>query len=273
MKELTNRKSIIIISLTLVILMIFYIGTYYSDGIYHNRINCGANIFYTFNSFLPFYLLLAFLSGNLVVSNFYQNKYSKFQNMIITRVGAKKRIFYEIKKVIYTSIIFRLLIHIISLLVIHIFFSKIHFVQHSNIEYYASSFVALSSNPTVSLILYIIYSTIGFCVFSLFIYGFIYFVKNRYVYKVSGIILYVGLVVFAAIIGNQLYVYFSDIKFSNPFLQAINTSSLLIPGLETATSITSILETNVYSWYTCIMFLIYSGVFSFIRWKMERKNG
>ena len=89
----------------------------------------------------------------------------------------------------------------------------------------------------------------------------------------SGIILYVGLVVFAAIIGNQLYVYFSDIKFSNPFLQAINTSSLLIPGLETATSITSILETNVYFWYTCIMFLIYSGVFSFIRWKMERKNG
>ena len=83
MRELASKKKVLIVSFLLIILMIYYIGTYYSDGLYHNKTNYGAYIFYTLNSFLPFYLLLAFLSNNLVTSNFYQNKYSKFQNMII----------------------------------------------------------------------------------------------------------------------------------------------------------------------------------------------
>ena len=95
MRELASKKKVLIVSFLLIILMIYYIGTYYSDGLYHNKTNYGAYIFYTLNSFLPFYLLLAFLSNNLVTSNFHQNKYSKFQNMIIPRTGFKKRILYE----------------------------------------------------------------------------------------------------------------------------------------------------------------------------------
>ena len=91
MRELASKKKVLIVSFLLIVLMIYYLETYYSDSLYHNNLNCGAYIFYTLNCFLPFYLLLAFLSNNLVTSNFYQNKYSNFQNMIIPRTGFKKK--------------------------------------------------------------------------------------------------------------------------------------------------------------------------------------
>ena len=268
MRELTSKKKVLIVSFLLIILMIYYIGTYYSDGLYHNKTNYGAYIFYTLNSFLPFYLLLAFLSNNLVTSNFYQNKYSKFQNMIIPRIGFKKRILYEIKTVLFSSIIVRLMIHIFTLIVIHLFFSEIHFQGFES-----SAFVALNTNATISLLLYIIYSTIGFAIFSLFLYSLIYFIKNKYIYNVSGIIIFVILAVSMALIGNALYANQLNVKLFNPLLEAINTLSLILPGLETSTAITSIRETNLYFGYTCIMFLIYSCILCFIGCSWTRKKG
>lgn len=268
MRELTSKKRVLIVSFLLIILMIYYIGTYYSDGLYHNKTNYGAYIFYTLNSFLPFYLLLAFLSNNLVTSIFYQNKYSKFQNMIIPRIGFKKRILYEIKTVLFSSIIVRLMIHIFTLIVIHLFFSEIHFQGFES-----SAFVALNTNATISLLLYIIYSTIGFAIFSLFLYSLIYFIKNKYIYNVSGIIIFVILAVSMALIGNALYANQLNVKLFNPLLEAINTLSLILPGLETSTAITSIRETHLYFGYTCIMFLIYSCILCFIGCSWTRKKG
>ena len=268
MREMASKKKVLIVSFLLVILMIYYLGTYYSDGLYHNKTNYGAYIFYTLNSFLPFYLLLAFLSNNLVTSNFYQNKYSKFQNMIIPRTGFKKRILYEMKTVLFSSIIVRLMIHIFTLIVIHLFFSEIHFQGFES-----SAFVALNTNATISLLLYIVYSTVGFAIFSLFLYSLIYFIKNKYIYNVSGIIILVVLTVSIALIGNSLYAHQVNVKLFNPILEAINPLSLLIPGLETSTAITSINEVNLYFGYTCIMFLIYSCIFNFIGCFIAKKKG
>ena len=268
MRELARKKKILAISFLLIVLMIYYISTYYSDGIYQNNSSCGANIFYVLNYFLPFYLLLAYLSNNLVTSNFYQNRYSKFQNMVITRTGFIKRILYEIKVVLLTSVITRLVIHIFTLTVIHFFFSKIEF-QGDNL----SLFVSLNTNPLISLLLYIIFSTIGFAIFSVFLYSLIYFIKNKYIYNVSGIIILVVLTVSIALIGNSLYAHQVNVKLFNPILEAINPLSLLIPGLETSTAITSINEVNLYFGYTCIMFLMYSCIFNFIGCFIAKKKG
>ena len=74
-RELASKKKVLIVSFLLIVLMIYYLGTYYSDGLYHNNLNCGAYIFYTLNSFLHHFIYYSslFLSNNLVTSNFNQN--------------------------------------------------------------------------------------------------------------------------------------------------------------------------------------------------------
>ena len=76
-----------------------------------------------------------------------------------------------------------------------------------------------------------------------------------------------------ALIGNALYANQLNVKLFNPLLEAINTLSLILPGLETSTAITSIRETHLYFGYTCIMFLIYSCILCFIGCSWTRKKG
>ena len=274
MKELANKKITLIIILVVTILLLYYLFNFWSDGLYAKfNSNVGLELFYSFQDFVPNFLILGLLSTCLVAESFYQNKQSRFQNCIIARVGYKERVKYEVKNIVITSFIIRLLFNIFVLLIIHMFFSNVTFKEYSDASYYASGVVELFTNSKLSLLFYIIYSSIGFSIFSLFIYSISYFIKNQHVFKISGIVLFIGLTVLSAIIGNQLYIYFSDIKFANPILQALTTSSLMVPAMMGFTSITSLFETHIYFWYTCLCFIIYSAIFLYIRYKMERKNG
>lgn len=261
MRELKNKKITIMVSFLLILLFIYYMAVFASSGFYANSINKGADIYYDTVMFLPFYILVAFLANNLVVNNFYENKYSKFQNFIVTRTGRKKRLIYEIVNVLISSFLFRIIVHIFMLVVIHLFFSNIEFTIHTDLSYYRSAFISLNTNPYVSLLIYIIYSSVGFSIFSLFVYSMISFIKNKYVYKVSGIISFILLIVIGAFLGNELYKYFDNIKFFNPVIQAFNTFNLISPGVEGFTSVTTLFEAHVYYWYTCVMFLIYWCIF------------
>ena len=280
MKEINNKRNIILFIITLVLTygIIYFLYNYWSDGGFSRYIgsDSGLHMFYTLcNSglFLPFELLLLFLSSNFIASDFYNNKYSGFQNYIVTRVGEKNRLKYEIKQVLKCSFLLRFILHIFILLIIHIFFSRISFHEYSDVSYYVEGAAALFSNSKVSLLLYLIYSSIGFSIYSLFIYSLIVVIKNKYVYRVSGIVVFIGLVVCTALFGNELYKYFNDIKFANPIMQAINPMNLLSPGVDSLTTVTTLLETHIYYFYSCFCFIIYSLFFMFLRYKKERKNG
>lgn len=279
MKEIKCKQIVktTIIVLIAILITLYYLYNYWSDGMYSTfGFNKGLNIFYVINKvgiFLPFTLIIAFLSSNFTNLIFYQNKYNDFQKYVITRVGYKKRLIYEIKTVLKTSFIIRLLLHIIMIAIIQLFYSNISFIEYSDLSYYPEGAVALFTNSKISLILYIIYSSIGFSIFSVFMYSLIYYIKNKYIYKVSGVILFVLLVIISALIGNQLYTLTSNIKFANPILQALATTSLICPGLEVFSSITSIFETHIYFWYTCVCFIVYSLILLVIRYRREHKNG
>lgn len=274
MKELGNKKITIATILGITIVSLYYLYNYWSDGIYARfSSNVGLDIFYRFQDFVPGFLILGLLSTCILIETFYQNKQSKFQNYIIARVGYKERMKYEIKQVVLISFIVRFLFNLFLLLIIHMFFSNIAFKEYTDVSYYASGVAELFHNSKVSLALYLLYSSIGFSVFSLFIYSISYFIKNQHVFKISGIVIFIGMTVASAIIGNQLYMYFNDIKFANPLLQAFATSSLMVPAMMGFTSITSLFETHLYFWYTCLCFIVYSVVLLFARYKLERKNG
>lgn len=274
MKEIKNKKLTIIILLFITYLSLYFLFHYWSDGIFSRfSSDTGLKVFYRFQDYIPGYLIYGLLSTCLVVEIFYLNKQSKFQYFVIARVGHKDRLKYEIIQVLKTSFFVRLIFNLILLLMIHLFFSNLSFREYSDLSNYVSEVIGLYNNSKISLLLYIIYSSIGFSIFSLFIYSMSYFIKNQYIFKVSGIILFVGMTVIAAILGNQLYVYFDNIKFANPILEAISTVNLVTPAMNNFTTITSLFETHIYFWYSCLCFLIYSVILLYFRYNLEKKNG
>ena len=279
MKEIKCKQMLLtfISTLILILVTLYYLYNYWSDGIYSKfGFNKGLNIFYIMNQggiFLFFTLIIAFLSSNFINLVFYQNKYNDFQKYIVTRIGYKKRMIYEIKNVLTISFLLRLFIHIFLIIIIHIFYSRFVFIEYQDISFYPEGVAALFYNSKISLLLYIVYSSIGFSVFSLFMYSLIYYIKNKYIYKVSGIIIFILLVVITALIGNQLYIVFENIKFANPLLQALATTSLLCPGLESFTTISTLAEVHLYFWYTIFCFLSYSLILITICYRRSRRNG
>lgn len=279
LKEIKCKQMIIttIVVLIAIIITLHYLYHYWSDGIYSKfGYDKGLEIFYTMNNtglFSIFTFIIAFLSSGFINIVFYQNKYNDFQKYIITRVGYQKRLLYEIKTVVKVSFMMRFFLHVFLIVIIHLCYSRFAFTEYSDITFYYDGVAGLFGNSKVSLLLYILYSSIGFSVFSLFLYSLIYFIKNKYIYKVSGIILCVLLTISGSLIGNQLYKMFDNIKFANPLLQAVATISLFSPGVNGFTTITTLFETHIYFWYTCFCFMIYSFIFIVIRYRRERKNG
>ncbi len=276
MTEVKNKRKFIIATILITYFIVFLCYNFYADGFYKsNSSTYGLSMFYTINSFsnfLPFYIYLGFLATNFIPSQYYKNKYSKFQKFIITRVTNKVRTKYEIKKVLIYSFIFRILLHILVFFIINTFFVEINFSFYKDPSYYPDGFFALSSNCFLSFILFIIYSSIGFSVFSLFIYSLIYYIRNFYVYKVSGIIMSIIGVFLPAFLGN-LYLSISNNynSLGIGLLYLIYSGNLLSPGIDTLIYRPSILTTNIYFFVSCLGYLLISLILILIRYRKERK--
>jgi hypothetical protein len=278
MKEILRKSKILEFIIAFIVLLVI-VQLYMSieiSGTYKQFGSHGLSYFYNINDyggFIFFIIYVSFFLSNLINDIFYENKYSKFQNLIIARTGHKKRLKYEIKTVLIVSFIFRIILNLLLLLIIHLKYSHIVFKEYSDISYYSDGLVGLFINSKVSLILYLIYSAIGFSIMSLFNYSLINLIKNKYVYRISGVIFPILLTILSALIGNLLYQSFDNIKFANPLLQIFNAMSLLCPGINNFSTITSILEVHIYFWYTLICYTIISLILIYIRYRKERKYG
>lgn len=279
MKELKNKKFFAIIILFLIIGLAYwgYVSMYkglmggYIDG------KNGLSLFYRLNGFsffLPFYLLLAFLSNNIVCDSFYKNKYNKFQNNIITRVGYKNRFIYEIKSVLKTSFITRLIIHIALIIIIGVFIIPIGFVFTKDPSNYISAFFAFSNKTAISFIFYIIYSCVGFSIMSLFLYSLIILIKNFYLYKITGILTSIIGSMVPALLANIFLAASSNINiFQNIILNIFYCGNLLSPGIDPFTTSRTIVSHHVFFFVSCLGYLLLSGIILTIKWKKEKKYG
>lgn len=274
MKEIKNKWLSVIVIYILLFVSLYYLFNIDSNGVYSNfRYNVGLEFYYNYLNSIFSYLIVGIMTVSFTVDIFYKNKMSGFQKYIISRIGRKKRMFYEIKKVVTSSFVIYLVYNLITLVTIHLFFSNISFKEFSDSSYYATGVIGLFANSKISLILYLIYSSIGFSIFTLFIYGVSYFIKNQYVYKISGIVLFTGMTVLTAILGNQLFMYFKDFKLIGLILHLFASVTLALPGVLGISTVTSIFSTHLYFWYTCFAFLIYSFILLVIRYNLEKNNG
>ena len=278
MKELAHKKIFLIVILIIIYLFI-HLG-YLSMG--YNLFSSisaqtGLEFFYRINGatlFLPFYLLLGFLLNNILATDYYKNKYSSFQHFIVERTKYKPRIKEEIKRILIVSFIVRLLIHLITFFIIHINFTKISLVMTKDPTYYINAVFAYSSNSVISFKFYIIYSTIGFCILSLFLYSLIPFIKNLYIYRISGILLSIIGTMIPALIGNLYISYLGKLGLiGNIITNLFYSGGLISPGVDAFTGVTNGIEMHVMFFLNCLGYLFITCILIKYRYKRERKNG
>lgn len=278
MKEMAHKKYFFII--ILIIMYLFIKLGYLSMG--YNVFSSistqiGLEFFYRINGatlFLPFYLLLGFLLNNILATDYYKNKYSTFQHFIVERTKYKPRIKEEIKRVLIVSLVIRLLIHLITFLIIDMNFTKISLVMTKDPTYYINAVFAYSSNSVISFIFYIIYSSIGFCVLSLFLYSLIPFIKNLYIYRISGVLLSIIGTMIPALIGNIYISYFGKLDLvGNIITNLFFSGGLISPGVDAFTGVTSGIEMHAMFFLTCLGYLSITYILIKYRYKKERANG
>lgn len=276
MQEVKNKKIFVIVIFLVTIALIHVCYTSNEFNIFNSN-KVGLEMYYAFNGcglFLPFYILLAFLSNNFVIDNFYKNRQTNFQNFIITREKHKKRVGKEIKLVLLSSFLLRIILHCIVFFVIDNFYSKIVLTHTGDISYYPETFFAFSNNSMISFFLFILYSSIGFSIFSLFLYSVIDFVKNQYIYKASGILFSILLVLLPAFLGNIFFASAGPRSYlETGFLYTIYSAGLLCPGIEVLNVNSYFLANNIYFFVSAISFLLISTCFISYSYKRRKING
>lgn len=277
MLEVSRKKIFVMISFLITIVLVYW--GYHQGNIYPSlkTSSVGLEVFYLVSgcaNFLPLYIFFAFLTSNFLSENFHKNKYNNFKNSIVSRTGYKKRFKSEIQLVLVSSFILRVLLSVIILLFIDLFLVNVNISFSGDITRFPFSFFALNSNSAVSLIVFIIYSGIGFSIMSLFMYSLIPFIKNLYVYKVSGVLASIIFVMIPAFIGNIVNNFTGLNSFIRTgFLYIFYSAGLLCPGIEVLNANPPVLVNHVYFFTSCFGFLFLSVILLYIGYKKERKNG
>lgn len=204
---------------------------------------------------LVLYLLTTLLIPNLFSSDLLIYSNNKFDYMIITRTKTKIYNTYVKKVNFISTVILIILTHLFTLMVIQLFCFDIKF-SINEIYMNATRQTTLFSNSLLlSLITYILLSSIGYGVFSNFLHSLQFAIKNIYLYKSLGIssalMIYIG----SAII-SKLLLDFTGNTFLATITHFINITNILTPGIIKS----PILNNNYIIFYigTLIMYYLIS---------------
>lgn len=269
-----NKKVIIPIIVFFTIMGI--VSYYYAKGRYAGFSHfetIGLEFYYVLQSpslYLIFFFFVAFFSANLFPIDFFKYRNNRFQNQIITRIGYQKQFIYQLKKTLVSSILFRLLCHLVLLLITLCYFPKMSFVIHG-MEGYTPILYVFSNSTLLSFILYIIYSTVGFAIFSMFIYSLSYYIKNIYIYRVAGIVFsllgYIG----PALIGNTMMANGVEAIVIQVIGYLFFSGSLLAPGMDILGD--SDMNIHILTLITMFCYSVVTVLLLYIGYKREYQNG
>lgn len=214
--------------------------------------------------------LFMFVLTTIVIPNIFSSDIllytnHKFDYFLITRISTKS---YNISLKFFNfivSFIFILLTHLFTLIIIRLFFFKISF-SINEIYLNASRQTNLFSNSLIlSFILYILLSSLGYALFSNFIFSLQSFIKNIYLYRTLGIctslILYIG----ASVLSKFLYDFTGSMLLST-VAYFINVSNIITPGIIKS----SILNHHYIMFYIGTAFLYY--LITLILFEIKEKN-
>lgn len=154
---------------------------------------------------LILYVLTTLIVPNIISADFLLYEHNKFNHFLITRMSSSLYHKKERQFNFLASFILILMTHLLTILIIHLFFFKISFSINPIYMDATRQTNLLSSSLFLNLIIYIILSSIGYALFSHFLFSLQYFIKNVYLYRTLGLLVSLILYIGASVLSYTFY--------------------------------------------------------------------
>lgn len=178
-----------------------YSGLLEAKGVY------GLSFFYTSLSagtLYAVYIILILITPNLFASEFLINRNNGFSNLIKSRIGYKRYFKNNIIILFVSSFVTLLVFQLFVLLLIHMVYAPIEFTYFS-IGVTSTSSQFLHPNEIINLVLYIVCTSLGYGIFSVFLFSMQAWLRNVYLFRLSGLIAGLLLSTGIVMVGKGIY--------------------------------------------------------------------
>ena len=150
---------------------------------------------------LILYVLTTLIVPNIISADLLLYEHNKFNHFLITRMSSSLYHKKERQFNFLATFILILITHLLTILIIHLFFFKISF----SINPIYMDATRQSSSLFLNLIIYMVLSSIGYAIFSHFLFSLQYFIKNVYLYRTLGLLVSLILYIGASVLSHTFY--------------------------------------------------------------------
>ena len=205
---------------------------------------------------LILYVLTTLIVPNIISADFLLYEHNKFNHFLITRMSSSLYHKKERQFNFLATFILILMTHILTILIIHLFFFKISFSInpiHMNATRQTN---LLSSSLLLNLIIYMILSSIGYALFSHFLFSLQYFITNVYLYRTLGLLVSLVLYIGASVLSHTFYNTSGSLTATLAYF--LNIINILTPSIIKS----PVLNNNPYLFYigTALLYYLLSSI-------------
>lgn len=206
---------------------------------------------------LIFYVLTTLIVPNIISADFLLYDHNKFNQFMITRMSSSLYYKKERQFNFIATFILILITHLLTILIIHLFFFKISFSINPIYMNATRQTNLLSGSLLLNLIIYIILSSIGYGLFSHFLFSLQYFVKNVYLYRTLGLLVSLILYIGASVLSHTFYNTSGNLIATLAYF--FNIINILTPSIIKS----PILNNNPHLFYigTALLYYLLSSIF------------
>lgn len=205
---------------------------------------------------LILYVLTTLIVPNIISADFLLYEHNKFNHFLITRMSSSLYHKKERQFNFLASFILILMTHLLTILIIHLFFFKISFSINPIYMDATRQTNLLSSSLFLNLIIYIILSSIGYALFSHFLFSLQYFIKNVYLYRTLGLLVSLILYIGASVLSYTFYNTSGSLLATLAYF--LNIINILTPSIIKS----PVLNNNPYLFYigTALLYYLLSSI-------------
>lgn len=205
---------------------------------------------------LILYVLTTLIVPNIISADFLLYGHNKFNHFLITRMSSSLYHKKERQFNFLATFILILTTHLLTILIIHLFFFKISFSINPIYMNATRQTNLLSSSLFLNLIIYMILSSIGYALFSHFLFSLQYFIKNVYLYRTLGLLVSLILYIGASVLSHTFYNTSGNLTATLAYF--LNIINILTPSIIKST----VLNNNPHLFYigTALIYYLLSSI-------------
>ena len=205
---------------------------------------------------LIFYVLTTLIVPNIISADFLLYDHNKFNQFMITRMSSSLYHKKEKQFNFIATFILILITHLLTILIIHLFFFKISFSINPIYMNATRQTNLLSGYLLLNLIIYTILSSIGYALFSHFLFSLQYFIKNVYLYRTLGLLVSLILYIGASVLSHTFYNTSGNLTATLAYF--LNIINILTPSIIKS----PVLNNNPYLFYigTALLYYLLSSI-------------